>query len=210
MQATRTETDRARPAPARRPDRRITGDDGFSLLEIFLICAFIGTVSAIGVIVSQRAIGYSKAESSAAQVLSILQEARERSVADRRDVEVLFSGTNTITVRRIDWVATPPYPRTTLRTYIFENGVTYQLYAGVPDTPFGFGKAEAVTFPKVSGTPTLTFTPEGATTDATGEPIDGTIFLGILDKADSARAITVMGATASLQRWSWNGKTWKR
>jgi hypothetical protein len=52
------------------------------------------------------------------------------------------------------------------------------------------------------------FTSEGTFVNANGDPINGTVFFSIPNQKNSARAITIMGATALIRVWRWNGREW--
>jgi hypothetical protein len=52
------------------------------------------------------------------------------------------------------------------------------------------------------------FTSEGTFVDANGDVLNGTIFLSVPDERNSARAITILGATALIRVWKWNGREW--
>jgi hypothetical protein len=52
------------------------------------------------------------------------------------------------------------------------------------------------------------FTSEGTFVNNTGDPINGTVFMSIPNQANSARAITVLGTTALIRPWHWNGREW--
>ena len=55
----------------------------------------------------------------------------------------------------------------------------------------------------------ITFTPEGSAVDpVTGDPVDGTIFLGRTNELESYRAVTVTGVTAITERWRWSNTAW--
>jgi hypothetical protein len=44
--------------------------------------------------------------------------------------------------------------------------------------------------------------------DNTGDVLNGTLFMAVPGEPNSARAISVFGATAFLRTWRWNGSAW--
>jgi hypothetical protein len=52
------------------------------------------------------------------------------------------------------------------------------------------------------------FTSEGTFVDSDGDALNGTLFLSIPNQVNSLRAITVLGATALIRSWRWNGREW--
>jgi hypothetical protein len=52
------------------------------------------------------------------------------------------------------------------------------------------------------------FTSEGTFVDQDGDVLNGTMLLSIPGEVNSARAITVMGATALIHAYRWNGREW--
>jgi hypothetical protein len=76
---------------------------------------------------------------------------------------------------------------------------------GLPDTPDLFGNAAAVSFGPSAN---RMFTSEGTFVDNTGDVLNGTLFMAVPGEPNSARAISVFGATAFLRTWRWNGSAW--
>jgi hypothetical protein len=52
------------------------------------------------------------------------------------------------------------------------------------------------------------FTSDGTFVDANGDLLNGTITLSIPGQKNSSRAITVLGTTALIRAWRWDGKKW--
>jgi prepilin-type N-terminal cleavage/methylation domain-containing protein len=190
--------------------RRLGGcqisEAGFSLLEVLFVVGILGTVAAMAMMVSPIYSQHARAEGGISQVVDVMRLAREVAISQRRNVEVLFIGLNAVQARRIDIGANGAQTGTTiLRTVELENGVQIRLEAGVPDTPDLFGMASATDFDMAG--PWM-FTSEGTFVGGTGDVTNGTVFLSIPNQANSARAVTVMGATALIRTWHWNGREW--
>jgi hypothetical protein len=117
-------------------------------------------------------------------------------------VRVSFLGTNRIVVEQIN----VPGPGTTaLETVYLEGRVEYRRFVGPTDTPDGFGNAAAV---QIAGPLPVMFTSEGMFTDANGDPTNATIQLGVPGQVSTANAITILGATATIRQYRWDGRIW--
>jgi prepilin-type N-terminal cleavage/methylation domain-containing protein len=182
-----------------------SGDRGFTLIEMMLVLA-------IGMLVMGMAIGgvpsmlkTSRADGGLAELASAIRGARELSISNRRNVYLTF-GTNTITITRIEYCASPcTAATTTLRTITLEGRAQFQLVSGLPDTPDAFGKTSATSI----GTHTpVMFTTDGSFIDSNGDVINASLFISIPGDTLSARAVTIFGATGALHLWKWNGRAW--
>jgi prepilin-type N-terminal cleavage/methylation domain-containing protein len=185
---------------------RLRNQRGFSVIELLFVIAILGTVAGMAMMVSPAFSQHARAEGGAAQVIDVMRLAREAAISQRRNVEVVFIGLNALQTRRIDIGANGAVTGTTiLRTVELENGVQFRLESGVPDTPDLFGMASATDFDLVG--PWM-FTSEGTFIGGSGDVTNGTVFLSIPNQRNSARAVTVMGATALIRTWRWNGREW--
>ena len=133
-----------------------------------------------------------------------LQDARERAISERRNVQLTFVTPNRIRAERVE----VPGPGTTLLAQTELEGLQrFQLVTGIPDTPDYFGNDSAVDF---SGTAPVMFTSDGSLIDSNGDPVNGTIFLaGPTSARESVRAITILGVTGLVRTWKWSGTAWR-
>lgn len=176
--------------------------EGFSLMEIVVVMAVIGVMSAAATVLVPDLINQSRSDGAVAQAVNTLRVARDRAIGERRNIEVRFLGTNHIQIARQEI----PGPATTVVTdTILEGGQKYLQFTGVPDTPDYFGNAGPVAF---GSTPTIMFTSEGTFVDSVGDVLNGTLFLGKPGEPKTARAITIFGTTALLHAWKWDGRQW--
>ena len=129
--------------------------------------------------------------------------AREAAINQRRAVELQFTAPNIIRVVRRNI----PAGTTVLSTTYLEHGAIFNVFASLPDTPDGFGKATPIAF---GAAPTIMFTSDNMFTDAAGTPVNGTVFIGQLNKPTTARAVTIFGPTAMVRTYRWNGSAWTR
>ena len=182
-------------------------ESGFSLLEILVVVAIMGTVAAMAIMVSPAFTQHARAEAGIAQATDALRLARETAISQRRNVLLQFVGLTAIRTVRQDIGANGVVTGTTvLNTVEFENRVQFRLQPGVPETVGGLpGNGTATSF---GASPTRMFTSEGTFVDQQGDPLNGTLFLSVPGDPSSARAITVFGPTALIRAWRWNGQEW--
>jgi type II secretory pathway pseudopilin PulG len=172
-----------------------------------VIIGIIGVLAAVTAAVLPSYIKTAKADSGALQALDILRAGREMAISQRRNIRVVFSGTNTIQIIREDIGANSAVVGTTvLRTVELENRIHFYRFEAFGDTPDAFAPGtEAISF----GTSlTRRFTSEGTFVNAAGDAMNGTLFIAVPEDKSTARAISFFGATALLRVWRWTGTTW--
>ncbi len=177
--------------------------NGYSTIELMLVVSIMGVVSAMSVFQIGNARSYYKADGAMRTVIAQLNTARETSIAQRRNVQVTFTGGNVVTLIRQN----VPNGTTTLATIPMEGRAQFALTAGVPDTPDAFGSSAAVYFGSATS---MFFTTDGTLIGNTGAPVNGTIFLNIPNQPRSTRAVTILGATGRIRGFRWDGRAWIR
>jgi prepilin-type N-terminal cleavage/methylation domain-containing protein len=182
--------------------RNLQSQSGLTLIELLVVMALIATLAGASVLLMPAAILSAKADSGAARVVAVLRVAREQAISQRRNVRVAFTAPNLLIISRED----VPGPGTTVINRVaLEDGIAFQRFVGIPDTPDAFGNATAVAFGVAT---TIAFTSEGWLVDQNGDPANGTAFLGRANQPLSARAVTIFGPTALIREWRWNGRQW--
>lgn len=195
------------PSARRRCRQAVLRRSGFSMVELMVVIGVIGVAAAITVMVMPGALKTAKADSGLERVGSVLRTAREHAISQRRLIRVAFTGTNQLTVTRIEVRqsdGTTPAP-VVLNTVWLEDGVEFRTFAELPDTPDGFGSASAASFGSAT---TVDFTSEGSFVDQNGDEVNGTVFLGKYGDPLSARAVSIFGPTALIREWRWDGRKW--
>ena len=179
---------------------------GFTLIEL-LVVIFIGSVlAATAMIAMPGVIRASKADGEMNRMVSALKRARDFAVTQRRNVLLQFPSANSMQLVRQDIGAGGALSGSTvLEQVTFENRFVYQLLPGVGDTPDAFGASSARDFGSAIS---VMFTSEGGLVDQTGDPVNGTIFIGADTDVLSARAATVLGTTGLVTGYRWNGRQW--
>jgi hypothetical protein len=167
-----------------------------------IVVGITAVCAATVIAVNPSFIRTAKADSGTVQALDVMRAAREMAISQRRNMQVQFVGTNQIQISRVN---IPNGDLTLLRTVRLENRMRFMRVGGIPDTPDIFGViAGQFSFPST----TRMFTSEGTFIGASGDVMNGTLFLAVPDEANSARAITFFGPTALLRTWRWDGSKW--
>jgi hypothetical protein len=170
------------------------------------VVVILGVLAAATIVFGPRTLIATRADSTMKQLEASLRNARERALSERRNVEVQFNAANEVVILRRDVAGVVEVGTTELSRVTLEGPLTYRLTPGVPNTPDAFNlAASAIDFPNALS---LLFTSEGTFVDQTGDPVNGTVFLGEPSDPTSARAITVFGPTALIRTWRWSGTRW--
>ena len=178
--------------------------DGISLIEVIVVAGVISVVMGITVGPLMGIVRDSRADSSMSTVLDTLRLARDRAIGERRNFAVRFIEPNRIQIARQDL----PSGETITADTRLDGNMEFLTVGDNGDTPdeFGDGSDEGIQF---GVSPTRSFTSEGTFVNSDGDPLNGTLFLAIKGAdATSARAVTILGATALIHTYRWNGKEW--
>jgi len=199
--------------------RSRTAEQGFSLLEMLVVVALAFTIMAFAVMNTVGSSSNARANSAMDAVVSQLRQAREMAIAKRRNVQVQFTAPNQIqlTVLTLPGEPVPPVIAPTL----LPGGMSFAVLVGT-DTPMNFGNSTAISLqtPGGGGAWTVMFTTSGAfcgTAQAAAtlyqatnnNPVNASLFLGVMGKPTTARAVTVFGATGRVRSYYWNGVSWQ-
>lgn len=180
-------------------------DAGFTLAEMLVVAALIAIGSAVAIPVTMQMVIRARHDSSVVVAQTFIDGARDRAVAERRNIELEFQMPNRMRMYRIE---VPSGARTLVGDMQLEGAQEFVKISGVSaDTPdlFATGCCGAVTF---TGTQPVMFTSDGSLIDANGDVVNGTVFFGEPNKAETARAVAVFGMTGMLRIWKWRGAQW--
>ena len=196
---------------------------GFSLVELLVVVLLIIAVLGFALLNTSGMMQNSKANNAMNAVVNALRQAREMAIAKRRNVEVEFDLPNKIQLTVLTIPGEAP-AATVPPVYLNDNApgaATFQLFAGVPDTPMNFGNSQPINLqqPTGGGAWTVMFTTSGAfvgTSQSAGtlyattnnNPVNASVFFGVSGQTNTARAVTVFGATGRVRSYKWNG-TWQ-
>src|SRR5262245_43568118 len=115
---------------------------GFTLVEMVIVSGLIIVGSAIAIPVTMRMVRDARGDSAMVMTAAFLDQARDRAVAERRNIMVTFPTANTILLQRVE---VPSGLTTNLATLTLE-GEEQFIREGRPDTPDLFGGVNAINF----------------------------------------------------------------
>jgi Tfp pilus assembly protein FimT len=176
--------------------------DGFALPELLIILALMAVVMGVGIGSFSNEITTVQGDADMNIVYWQLKLAREIAINQRRSVEVVFTPPNFISLVRHD----VPNGTTVVSTTVLEHRTAFMLFQGMGDTPDGFGNQTAISFGHAQQ---VMFTANGLFVDQAGNLVNGSIFIGQLNKPLSARAVTVFAPTAGIRTYRWTGSSWR-
>src|SRR5205085_7848911 len=110
---------------------------GFTLVEMLMVLAVLGVVFAMATGITPSLINSTKSDSALVSAINAVELARNRSVGERREFQVVFTAPNQIQVIRIE----VPTGTTTVLSTFLDNGQQYAKFTGVPATPDAFQSA---------------------------------------------------------------------
>ena len=166
-----------------------------------MVIGIMSVVGSMAVLQVGSSVPVAKGDGAMRVAIAQLNTARELSVSQRRQMQVIFQNTNQIQIVRQE----VPAGTTTLSTVSFEGGVVYGLISGVGDTPDAFGIHSAVDFGAANK---ILFNSDGTLIDQTGNPLNGTVYVTIPNMPRSFRAITILGGTGRIRAYRWDGSKW--
>lgn len=182
---------------------RIAGQAGYTIVEAGITVFLIVLVSGFALMGIDGSMPGVRANAALSQTVAEMRRGRELAMAQRRDMRLEFIGKNKIQLTRMDL----PIGTTTLRTVTLENKIEFTLLDGIPDTPDSFGNGSAVDF---GGASPLIFLSDGSLVDSQGNPISGSVFLGMPGRPETARAATILGSTGRIRGYKWTGTSWTK
>ena len=174
---------------------------GFSVVETGIAALVICVIAGFAVLTIPGIMPGINANTCLNQTVAQLRSGRELAIAQRRSIELRFVGNDQVELVRFD----VPAGRTVLSTIMLEGDMQFLVFGGIPDTPDAFGNGTAVAF---GGPAPFMFLSDGALVDAQGNPINGSVFLGLIDHPETARAVTILGATGRVRGYRWSGTSW--
>jgi Tfp pilus assembly protein FimT len=179
-----------------------TSRAGYSLIEMIVVAALVMVGSAIAIPVSMQMVRSARGDSALTLVKTFVQTARNRAIAERRNMQLTFTDTG-MQLHRIE---VPSGVLTLVDTLVLEDG--YEWERGDltnPDSSITVAAGDAVDF---TGDEPVMFTSDGSLIDANGDVTNGVLFLQKRAAEDGSRAIAIWGVTGLVRTWRWGGSEW--
>jgi Tfp pilus assembly protein FimT len=171
------------------------------MTEAVIVICLLSVVSGFAVLNAGAVLPGMSANAAMRQTVAQLRRGRELALAQRRNIELRFLGTNQIQLVRHN----VPSGTTVLSTVTLDGRNQFRLFSGIPDTPDGFGNGSAVS---LSGTASWVFLSNGILVDSATNPANGSIFMGQEHHPETARAVTILGATGRIRDYKWSRDSW--
>ena len=168
---------------------------------MFVVASLVMVGSAVAIPVTMRMVNNARGDSAVVVTAQFLETARNRAVAERRNMVVTFPTSNSAQVQRVE---VPGGALTLINSMTLEGNQEF-VRDGLPDTPDAFGGANAINW---TGVAPVMFTSDGSLIDNAGDVTNGTIFIVKPGSRETARAVTIFGVTGLMRTWKWRGSGW--
>jgi prepilin-type N-terminal cleavage/methylation domain-containing protein len=179
---------------------------GFSMLEMAVVVLIIMILSAMAILNLSGTLPQQQATAGVNAASAVFRQGRDSAIAQRRAYQLVGTAPNQLQLERIEIGNT----LTALPALTLPAPAQFMLYAGIPDTPDGYGTcANGLCF---GGTLTQEWLSDGTFTDSAGNPLNATIFIAVpgssagdLRNIGTQRAFTILGTTGRIRAYKWNG-----
>ena len=180
----------------------ILGNQGFGIVEVLIVATIACILASWAAIQAGPIMSGMKANKAMYQTIAQLRRGRNLAIAQRRNIQLQFSDDFRIQLVRNEI----PNGTTPIGTSSLENYFRFTQFDDITDdTPDHFGNASKLDFQNAVS---MTFQSDGTLVNEAGNPINGTIFLGLPDHSETARAVTILGSTGRIRGYRWTGSEW--
>jgi len=196
-------------------------NQGFTVAETMIVVSIIMILAAVSIIKLQPETQQLRANTAMDQVKDAFRQGRETAISQRRTIVIQFvnSGAgacpatgSTFQCMYLSQISEPGnVVQNPFLVIPVEPTVSFMTFSGL-DTPDAFGVpgGGGVMFGGVTGGPPtgMQFQSDGTFTDGVGNPINGTVFMGVQGIPTTARAVTILGNTGRVHAFHGNGSGW--
>lgn len=179
---------------------------GYSILELLVVLAAAMVFGSIGLLQLRDALTTAQTNSAYYTTLSMMRQARQTALANRRVYVLTFVAPSTIRMERIEQDAS----RTQIQSVTLAANVQFRIEPGIPvgsgQTPDHLGNGSLAI--DLNGSNQVYFQPDGSGRDASRRLENGVIYLARPGQLMTARAITLFGATGRIKGWRLSALAW--
>jgi len=189
-----------------RSRKSLSGQGGFSLLEMLTVIAILLIIAAMAIININGALPGQQSAAGLNSAMSVFRQGRDTSIAQRRSFQLVIpsvSPPNQIGLQRLELgggftsmpVVTLPKPA----QFGLDASITTPPEAGLPTCANGlcFG-----------GTLTQTWLSDGTFIQANGQPLNAVVYVTVPGTPGAQRAFTILGTTGRIRTYRWTGSSW--
>lgn len=178
---------------------------GFTLIEAIVVGALVIVISVIAIPVTRTMVSNAGGDSAMVMTAVFLEGARNRAVAERRNIVLTVLSDNSMQIERIE---VPTNARTVVGTLLLEGETKFLRDETLDtDTPDNYGGDDAINF---GPNEPLMFTSDGSLIDSAGDVANATIYVSKPNAIETTRAVTILGVTGMIRKWKWSGATWQQ
>lgn len=183
-------------------DARRRSEQGFSLIEAAVVFTILAIVSALVMRGYSSLLPQLRSDTAEQMLLTRMRSVRDLALTQRIDYQVSFPSPTTLQVYQIKGGSQ------LVDTLTLPYNFRFMLFPGEPDTPDGFGNSSAIDLNGGKDT-SLIFLGDGSVVDADGNPVNGSLFIGLPGNSSTAHAVTILGATGRMRGYRYDGKTFQ-
>ncbi len=168
-------------------------------MEILMVAGLVAVVGAFSMIIIGPALEARNVEMAVRTVSTQMRRARQFSVDARRRTRVTFTTPGTFIVDEQAPVSQGG-AWTQVSSMNLPGDMELEIDGSVSNGPEGFATSQVADF---SGASQIFFLPDGSAVTSAGIISNGVVYVAQPSKVETARAVTLFGATGRIKRWEY-------
>jgi len=183
-----------------RNGRASRAETGFTIVDLLLIVALVGIVSAAAYPVITSTLDYYRTESALQLVLANVREARQSAIDERRSYRITFSYPGSFAV----WKQDDAFAWVQERQIFLPFGISFHLPSGIPRISIIDNSADI----DFNGGNTCRFRADGSVVNSSGRIVSGIVYISNSAETGQCRAVSVFGGTGLTRAWVYENGQW--